>query len=326
MSSPDPLEMATAYQQTAVVAAACETGVAAALAGRPRSAVTIAAQLGLDPAGVTALIGGMVALGLAERGDGDMFRLSAAGAPLAPDHPDSVAAIVAKEWFFYRAWAGLPETVRDGHAQIAPWTERLDADPGTSLAFLGALDDLGARFGGELPGLADLPAPGRVLDVGGGSGIHAAALVAAYSGLDVTVLDLEPVAALVRDRHPELSFVVGDLRETRFGRPADETWDVVLVANILHDLPAAGARRIVAEAAGLLREGGALVVYEWILDETRDGPPATALFALMMMVENEGGAAYTESEIHEWMRDAGLAFIETRRGHGPIAAVRGWKP
>ena len=51
MSGPDPLEMATAYQQTAVVAAACETGVAAALAGRPRSAVTIAAELDLDPPG-----------------------------------------------------------------------------------------------------------------------------------------------------------------------------------------------------------------------------------------------------------------------------------
>ena len=274
---------------------------------------------------MTALIGGMVALGLAERGDDDMFRLSAAGAPLAPDHPDLVAAIVAKEWFFYRAWAGLPETVRDGHAQIAPWTERLDADPGTSLAFLGALDDLGARFGGELPGLADLPAPGRVLDVGGGSGIHAAALVAAYSGLEVTVLDLEPVEGSARPA-PRAELRRGGPARDRFGRPADETWDVVLVANILHDLPAAGARRIVAEAAGLLREGGALVVYEWILDETRDGPPATALFALMMMVENEGGAAYTESEIHEWMGEAGLAFIETRRGHGPIAAVRGWKP
>jgi hypothetical protein len=30
-----------------------------------------------------------------------------------------VALIVAKEWFFYQAWAGLPESVRDDHARIA---------------------------------------------------------------------------------------------------------------------------------------------------------------------------------------------------------------
>ncbi|HJW36752.1 MAG TPA: hypothetical protein VJ769_08940, partial [Actinomycetes bacterium] len=70
---------------------------------------------------------------------------------------------------FYRAWAGLPDSVRDGHARIPPWRERLAADPGRSLDFLRALDDLAARFGGELPALAGLAGPGRLLDVGGGA-------------------------------------------------------------------------------------------------------------------------------------------------------------
>jgi hypothetical protein len=43
-----------------------------------------------------------------------------------------VAQIVAKEWFFYQAWAGLPDSVRDGHARIPPWRQRLAADPGRS--------------------------------------------------------------------------------------------------------------------------------------------------------------------------------------------------
>lgn len=323
--SADVLEMVTAYQRTAVVAAACETGVAGALAGQGGTAPQIAAGLGLDARAVTALLGALSALGLASR-SGDRFRLSAAGATLDPTHPETVAGIVAKEWFFYGAWAGLPQTIRDGHARIAPWSERLAADPDTALAFLGALDDLGARFGGELPALAGIPSPRRVLDVGGGSGIHAANLRAHSAGLSVTVLDLEPVGELVRARHPELDFVPGDLRAERFGRPEGEVWDVVLLANILHDAPPQAAREIVGRAARLLPSGGGLVIYEWLLDETRDSPPDVALFAVMMMVENEGGAAYTEGEIHRWLADAGLAFIETRRGHGPIAVVRGWKP
>jgi 3-hydroxy-5-methyl-1-naphthoate 3-O-methyltransferase len=325
VTGPDLMEMATAYQRSAVVAAACETGVAAAIAERSASPAAIAAEHGLDPRGVRALLGAMRGLGLAER-DGAGFRLSEAGAPLAPGHRLSVAPIVAKEWFFYRAWAGLPQTVRDGHARIAPWRERLAADPDTALDFLRALDDLAAMFGGGLPELAGVPGPGRLLDVGGGSGAHAAALAAATPGLEAVVLDLEPVGALVAERHPELGFVTGDLEAPRFGRPAGELWDVVLVANVLHDVPEDAARRIVGAAAGLLRPGGLLVAYEWLLDEDGAGPPDVAMFALMMMVENEGGDAYPASEIEAWMAEAGLEGVETRRGAGPIAAVRGRRP
>lgn len=319
------MEMAGAYQRTAVVAAACETGVADAIAHGPRAAADVAAERRLHPGGVRALLGAMTALGLAER-DGDGHRLSPAGAPLASGHPASVAGIVAKEWVFYRAWAGLPETVRDGHARIAPWRERLAGDPGTALAFLGALDDLAGMFGGGLPALAGVEGPGRLLDVGGGSGAHAAALVAAAPGIEATVLDLEPVGALVARRHPGLAFVAGDLDLPRFGRPDGEEWDAVLVANVLHDHPEGPARRIVAEAAGLLRPGGSLVVYEWLLDEGGDRPPAVAMFALMMMVENEGGAAYTAAQVEGWLAGAGLTAVETRRDAGPIGVVRGRRP
>ena len=245
---------------------------------------------------------------------------------LAGGHPESVALIVAKEWFFYRAWAGLPESVGDGHARIPPWRERLAADPGRSLDFLRALDDLAARFGGELPALAGLPGPGRLLDAGGGAGSHAAALARAVPGLEATVLDLPEVEPVLRERHPELAFVPGDLDRPRFGRPPGERWDAVLLANVLHDHPAERCRAVVAAAAGLLAPGGTLLVYEWVLDEGGDTPPAVALFDLMMLVENEGGAAWTASELTAWLRAAGLTGVELRRGGGPIAVLRATAP
>ena len=52
-----------------------------------------------------------------------------------------------------------------------------------------------------------------------------------------------------------------------------------------------------------------------------DGPPAVALFALIMLVESEGGAAYKEAEILDWLYAAGLEHRATRRGVGPIAVV-----
>ena len=321
----NPLDLATAYQQSAVVAAACASGVADAIAGGPRQPEAVGAACGTDPRATRALLGAMVALGLADHGPAG-YTLSRDGAVLASGHPESVALIVAKEWFFYQAWAGLPESIRDGHARIPPWRERLAADPGRSLDFLRALDDLAARFGGELPALAGLAGPGRLLDVGGGAGSHAAALARAAPGLEATVLDLPEVEPVLRERHPELAFVGGDLDLPRFGRPPGERWDAVLLANVLHDHPADRCQAIVAAAAGLLAPGGTLLLYEWVLDEGGDTPPAVALFDLMMLVENDGGAAWTASRLTAWLRSAGLTGVELRRGAGPIAVLRATAP
>jgi len=321
----NPLELVTAYQRSAVVAAACATGVADAIAGGPLPPEAVAARCGTDPRATRALLGALAAVGLADHGPAG-YALSADGAVLAGDHPGSVARIVAKEWFFYQAWAGLPESVRDGHARIPPWRERLATDRGRSLDFLRALDDLAARFGGELPALAGLAGPGRLLEVGGGAGSHAAALARAVPGLEATVLDLPAVEPVLRERHPELGFVAGDLDQPRFGRPAGERWDAVLLANVLHDHPAGRAEPIVAAAAGLLAPGGTLLVYEWVLDEDGDGPAAVALFDLMMLVENEGGAAWTAARLTGWLEAAGLTGAEVRRGAGPIAVARARAP
>ncbi len=321
----DPLSMLTAYQHSAIIGTAVETGVADAIASGPRQAGEVAAELGTHAGATTSLLGALAALGLADKGDRG-FSLSGAGAELAAEAPDSIAEIARKEWFFYRTWARLPQSIEDGHAQIGPWRERLREDPGQALAFLRALDDLAARFGAGLPELAGLEHGGQLLDVGGGAGSHSAHLERAVAGLEATVLDLPEVEQVLRERHPGLGFVAGDLERPRFGRPVEDAWDYVLLANILHDHPPARCRELVAEAAELLIPGGTLLIYEWVLGADGVSPPAVALFSLMMLVENEGGGTWTEVEIAAWIEQAGLIPEPLRRDPGPISVLRARKP
>ena len=179
----DALALLTAYQHSAIVAAATRTGVADELAAGNGDADAIAAARELHAPSVRKLLGAMTALGLAEPSDGG-HRLTGVGAELASTHPGTLATIVEKEWFFYSAWAGLDQAIRDGHARIAPWRERLERDPAQSARFLGALDDLAARFGGGMPALAGLERGGRLLDVGGGAGSHSAYLKDAVRASD----------------------------------------------------------------------------------------------------------------------------------------------
>lgn len=314
----------TSYQESALIGTAVEVGLPNLLYGSPHNLEGITTALGTDPRGTLGLLSGLVTFGLVQR-EGETFSLTANGELLADEHPDSVAMIARKEWFFYKLWAEMPAAVRTGHTQTGAWRERLENDPDQAHDFLRALDDLCRLYGGDLPELAGLPQgppARRLLDVGGGAGSHSANLVKAVEGLKATVLDLPGAEPVLRERHPELDFVAGDIDLPRFGRPEGEQWDYVLVSNILHDRPAAENERIIREAAGLLAPGGSLVIYEWVIDEGRTSPPGVASFTPMMVIENEGGWTWTESEIGEWIRSADLEPEPISQGPGPIAVIR----
>ncbi|MGA7396660.1 MAG: methyltransferase [Solirubrobacterales bacterium] len=311
----------TSYQQSALIGTAVELGLANSLYGKPQTLDQLTAALGTDPRGTMGLLSGLVTFGIVER-DGDSFSLTDAGELLADDHPETVGWIARKEWFFYQLWAKMPEAVKTGHAQTGAWRERLENDPEQAHSFLIALDDLCRLYGGDLPGLAALEGPGKLLDIGGGAGSHSANLAAAVDGLEATVLDLPGAEAVLQQRHPELDFVAGDFDLPRFGRPEGELWDYVLISNILHDNPSERNERIVAEAAKLLAPDGKLVIYEWVIDEGRTSPDGVAKFTPMMVIENEGGWTWSEAEIAGWIEAAGLVPEPMNRGGGPIAAIK----
>jgi SAM-dependent methyltransferase len=340
----DPLALLTAYQHSAVLSSAVMSGVADALAEGDggHTVEEVAKAAGTDPRATRILCSALVAIGLAERADGlnagapvdagTAFSLSEAGAVLASDHPQTLAWIVRKEWFFYGVWNELPQAMEDGRGRISPWRDRIANDRGTAFGFLRALDDLASRFGGELAEAAAAAIPAaadggtvRLLDVGGASGSHSARLAGLRADVKPTVLDLPEIAPILGERHPEVPFTAGDFAQPRFGRPEGEEWDVVLLANILHDHTPEQNERLVREAAGLLAPGGTLVLYEWIPNPDTTAPDLS-LFAVMMMVENDGGDAYSEAEHRRWLEAAGFDDIALARGFGPIAVLSARKP
>ncbi|MFB7242685.1 class I SAM-dependent methyltransferase [Streptomyces populi] len=94
------------------------------------------------------------------------------------------------------------------------------------------------------------PAPARVLDVGGGTGIHAEWL--AKDGYDVTLVD--PVPRHVERASAVCSATVGDARDLH---EPDDSFDVVQLLGPLYHLPAPDdRRRALAEARRVVKPGG----------------------------------------------------------------------
>jgi hypothetical protein len=84
-------------------------------------------------------------------------------------------------------------------------------------------------------------------------------------------------------------------------------------------------RTLIGNAYAALSDGGALIVYETIIDDGRRENAFGLLRSLNMLIQTPGGADYTAVECAEWMREAG--FKSTRAEHlaGPESMVVGIK-
>ncbi|NUW34209.1 class I SAM-dependent methyltransferase [Nonomuraea sp. SMC257] len=107
----------------------------------------------------------------------------------------------------------------------------------------------------ELLRRALMPPPARVLDVGGGTGVHARWLAA--DGYEVHLVDPVPAHVKAAAALPGVTAEVGDARRLR---APDGSADVVLLLGPLYHLTEAADRaRALAEARRVLRPGGLVV-------------------------------------------------------------------
>ena len=97
----------------------------------------------------------------------------------------------------WNTWSHLTQAVKSGGARDqSPFDQQ---DPSRYRAFIAAMHHRAANQARELAEGLDLAGVGRVLDVGGGSGAFAMALVRAGEGIAATVLDLPQIIPLTRE-------------------------------------------------------------------------------------------------------------------------------
>jgi hypothetical protein len=101
--------------------------------------------------------------------------------------------------------------------------------------------------------------------------------------------------------------------------------DVITMGHVLHDWNLEEKRLLIAKAYQALPEGGALIVFEALIDDDRRKNVFGLLMSLNMLIETPGGFDYSGSDCLGWMKEAG--FRETRVEHlaGPDSMAVGIK-
>ncbi len=148
---------------------------------------------------------------------------------------------------------------------------------------------------------------GKLLDVGGGSGLYSVGFLAVNPGLRAVVWDRPEVLKVavemaerfgVADR---LECLAGDM----FADPVPAGCDLILLSNILHDWDEPECAAIVGRLAAALPAGGRLLVHDVFLDDDHGGPLPIALYSAALFTLTEG-RAYSAAEYRAWLGAAGL--------------------
>jgi hypothetical protein len=97
------------------------------------------------------------------------------------------------------------------------------------------------------------------------------------------------------------------------------------MGHILHDWDLAQKKMLLKKAYDALPRGGAVVLYEAIIDDERSRNTLGLLMSLNMLIETPGGFDYTGKDAAGWLVEAG--FAQTRVEHlcGPDSMVVGIK-
>ena len=325
-SFPDRVwETASAFRRSRALLTAVELDLFTALGPASTPSSEVAEAMGCDPRATDRLMNALVAMGLLQK-SGERFANVPDGLRyLVRGSPDYLAGLMhsANLW---DKWSTLTGAVRaGGSVQPAGMADRGEE---WIRAFISAMHDRARLRAKSLVSVLDLAGVHSVLDLGGGSGAYAAAVVRACSGITATVFDRPEVVPLTRSYLREagcseaVHALAGDFHTDDLG----SGYDLVLMSAVLHSNTPAQNRALLEKTASVLNPGGRVVIRDFIMAPDRTSPLRGALFALNMLVNTAGGDTYTEEEYRAWMKDAGLVLIRREETAEGEAVMIGTKP
>ncbi len=286
-----------------VITVAGRAGILDSLADQPATPDKIANDLDLDPFATGKVIRALTALGLVEP-SGDAYRLTARLRPYFGNDGAGFGPFLDHLHSMYERWG----------ENLEPWLrgEKWKTSPRTTeetKRFGAAMQAMGSQIARRVAETLDLDGVSTMLDIGGGWGHFAKAMCAVNPDLQATILDIPqvadgaPAAILDSEFEGRISWIGGDYLETDYG----SGYDLVLMANIIHQELAPEAAEIIRRAAEALTPGGRAVVVDFAIDDAKQEHPLGTLFAINM---RSFGDTYSEPELRGWMEDAGLVDVQ----------------
>ena len=323
------LQTGLAFWPAKTLLSAVEFGLFTELAGGPQSLDALTKRLQLHARAARDFVDTLVALGFLTR-DGDRYsNTKETDLFLDKNKPSYVGGILEMaNQRLYPFWGSLSEALRTGAPQNEVkgggpgMFETLYADPARLKGFLAAMT--GISHGANMTIARKFPWSSykTFVDVGGAQGDLASQIALANPHLTGIGFDLPKVGPIFEEYvaankvNDRVRFVAGD-----FFKESLPKADVVLMGHILHDWDLPTKKMLIKKAFDAVPAGGALIVYEAIIDDDRSKNAFGLMMSLNMLIETEGGFDYTGADCAGWMTEAGFSTTRVEPLVGPDSMV-----
>lgn len=327
------LQVGLGFWASKTLMSAVEMGVFTELAKRAEDLETLQGRLGIHPRAGRDFFDALVALGFLQRVNGKYANTPATDLFLDRHKPSYMGGILEMaNQRLYEHWSHLTTALRTGKQQNESkgaddgTFEALYADPARLKTFLAAMTGISRGSNMEIAKKVPWSKYKTYADVGTAQGDLAVQIALANPHLSGIGFDLAEVGPIFEEyvQHHGLN---GRLRfhPGSFFSDALPKVDVVTMGHILHDWNLDEKKMLLRKAYAAVPEGGAVVVYESIIDDDRSKNAFGLLMSLNMLIETPGGFDYTGRDCMEWMKEAGFRETRVEHLHGPESMVIGVK-
>jgi hypothetical protein len=326
------MQLGFAFWGSKTLLSAVELGLFTVLADGPLGTEALIARLKLHPRSARDFLDALVALGQLKREEGVYSNTPAGALFLDRRKPSYVGGILEMaNARLYPFWGALTEGLRSGEPQNETKQGRdlfdeIYRDPEVLGEFLKAMTGLSLGAAHAIAERFPWLDYKSFADIGTAQGGLAVAVARAHPHLTGIGFDLPVVRpyfeayAAGHGLSPRLSFHAGDF----FAEPMPAA-DVLIMGHILHDWGLDKKRMLIRKAYEALPYGGALIIYDPIIDNERRHNAFGLLMSLNMLIETREGFDFTGADCVGWLKDAGFVEMRLEPLVGPDSMVIGVK-
>jgi len=330
--APNPariMEIGLAFWTSKALLSAIEIGLFTELSAGPLEGAELARRLNLHERGWRDFFDTLVSIGMLRRDAGLYSNAEDSAVFLVRTSPAYLGGMLEMaNARLYPFWGSLTEGLRTGLPQNevkhgGPGLfETLYNDPHRLQGFLAAMT--GLSMGAALAIAAKFPwhKYKTFTDVGGAQGCLPVQVALAHSHMSGANFDL-PVVQPIFEKYAAAHNLAGRLRflPGNFFEDHLPQADVIVMGHILHDWDLTEKKTLLQKAYQALPEGGALIVYEALIDDDRSRNTFGLLMSLNMLIETPGGFDYTGADCAGWMKEAGFQQTSVEHLAGPDSMV-----
>jgi hypothetical protein len=306
-------EITNGFKSAKVLFSAVELGVFTALATGPLDLDTLTAEIGISKRGARDFFDTLVALRLVERDPCGRYRnTTETDCYLDRRKPTYVGGEL--DYFNLRGyphWHSLTTALRTGKAQseasAGDYFPSLYADSKNLEFFAKAMTTANVLAGPAIAAKFPWHKYRTMLDVGTAQGCLPVQIAQAHPHITGGGFDLPAMQPLyenyVREHRLDhrFRFHAGD-----FIREPLPSADVLVFGRVLHNWDLRTKKALLHKAYEALPAGGAVIVFERLIDDERKLGVGGLLASLHMLIMTDGGFNFSAAECTSWMLEAGF--------------------